>query len=144
MQHVGDLRNPRIGLDGRYVSLSPAPAMTARAERRAMIALVAVFVLLVQALIPAMASAAPGPGGAVICTQMGLQTAPDDGGIAAEHACKHCLCPAPVSDPPPAISIQRIAYAARATPVTPKSLRLTPPTRAPPRPPGQGPPAQTA
>lgn len=118
-----------------------------RTERRAMIALVAVFALLVQALVPAFAMAAPAAAGEMlICTQMGLQTAPGDTGAppAANHGCKHCLCPAPVSDPPPVVSVQRIAYAVAEAPIAPRAHRLIPPARAPPRPPGQGPPTSDA
>jgi len=118
-----------------------------RTERRAMIALVAVFALLVQALIPAYAMAAPAAAGEMlICTQMGLQAAPDGTGAppVADHACKHCLCPAPVSDPPPIASVRRIDYAVVDAPIAPRSQRLIPPARAPPRPPGQGPPTSDA
>lgn len=146
MGHAGGLRNPTIGVGARFVGLPTNQAMTVRAERRAMVALVAVFVLLVQALIPALASAAPsGAGEMLICTQMGLQAAPDDGApAAADHACKHCLCPAPVSDPPPVVSVRRVDYAVTQAPVTPRSHRIAPRARAPPRPPGQGPPASDA
>lgn len=118
-----------------------------RTERRAMIALVAVFALLVQALVPAFAMAAPAAAGEMlICTQMGLQAAPGDTGLpqAADHGCKHCICPAPVSDPPPVVSVQRIAYAVATVPRAPRGHRLIPPARAPPRPPGQGPPTSDA
>lgn len=122
-------------------------ARAERAERRAMIALVAVFCLLVQALVPAFAAAAPASAGEMlICTDMGLQTAPDGGtgAPAQQHSCKHCLCPAPAADPPAVFSVQRIAYAVAATPAVPKTQRLLPPVRAPPRPPGQGPPTSDA
>ncbi|HKP79067.1 MAG TPA: DUF2946 domain-containing protein, partial [Phenylobacterium sp.] len=73
-----------------------------------MIALVAVFALLVQALIPAFASAAPAASGEMlICTQMGLQASPGDPGAPppGDHACKHCLCPAPVTGAPPVAGV---------------------------------------
>ena len=54
MQHRAGLRNPAMGLGRRFVG---QPTKSARAERRAMIALVAVFALLVQALMPAFAAA---------------------------------------------------------------------------------------
>lgn len=133
----GLLRIPQIGLGPRAVELS---ARHARAERQAMLALVAVFVLLVQMLAPAFAVAGPAMDGA-ICTTMGLQAAPDDGAPAPpDHDCKHCLCPAPTSEPPKTAQVVRIAYVEALAPVveTPRGLR--PPTRAPPRPPGQGPP----
>lgn len=111
-----------------------------------MIALVAVFTLLVQALIPAFAVAGPTPdGAAAICTAMGLQQAPDDTGAPpADHACKHCLCPAPADAPPTAVAVGRVAYALREAPAAAASRTLPPPARAPPRPPGQGPPASNA
>jgi DUF2946 family protein len=140
------LRNPVIGLRRRFVGLPVNQAKMERTERRAMIALVAVFALLVQALLPAFAMAAPAATGEMlICTQMGLQTAPGDTGAPpANHGCKHCLCPAPVSDPPPAVGVQRIAYAVAEAPIAQRSQRLIPPARAPPRPPGQGPPTSEA
>jgi hypothetical protein len=112
-----------------------------------MIALVAVFALLVQALIPAFAVAAPATAGEMlVCTQTGLQTAPGDTGapVPADHACKHCLCPATVTDPPAVASVQRVAYAVAAAPASPRPERRIPPARAPPRPPGQGPPTSDA
>ena len=99
--------------------------------------------LLVQALIPSLVMAAPGaPGELLICTQMGLQSAPSDGGAPApaSHACKHCLCPAPATDPPQAVTIQHVAYVVAIAPTALASHRRVPPARAPPRPPGQGPP----
>ncbi|MBU1514264.1 MAG: DUF2946 domain-containing protein [Alphaproteobacteria bacterium] len=122
-------------------------AKVERAERRAMIALLAVFALLVQALIPALAMPAPGAAGEMlICTPIGLQTGPSDPGApaSAEHSCKHCLCPAPMADPPPQVSVQRVAYVVISAEPAPKPRRVTPPARAPPRPPGQGPPTSEA
>ena len=121
------------------------PKPSARAERRAMIALAAVFVLLVQALAPAFAAAGPMPDGATtICTAMGVQQAPDDRAPPADHACKHCLCPAPADQPPAPVSVARIAYAVIQAPASAARRTLPPPARAPPRPPGQGPPASDA
>ena len=57
------LRNPVIGLRRRFVGLPASRAKMERTERRAIIALVTVFALLVQALIPACAMAAPGAAG---------------------------------------------------------------------------------
>ena len=136
-----------MGLRRRFVELPPNRAKAERTERRAMIALVAVFALLVQALIPAFAAAAPASAGEMlICTQMGLQTAPDGGtgAPAQQHSCKHCLCPAPVADPPAVFAVQHVSYAAAKAPAAPKPQRLVPPARAPPRPPGQGPPTSDA
>ena len=122
------------------------PTKQARAERRAMIALVAVFVLLVQALVPAFAVAGPMPDGANrICTTMGVQQAPDDSTPpAADHACKHCVCPAPANLPPVAADVARVAYAVAEAPATAANRTLPPPARGPPRPPGQGPPTSDA
>lgn len=134
-------------LQRRFVGRPTKRAKAERAERRAMIALVAVFALLVQALVPAFASAAPAAAGEMlICTDIGLQTAPGDTGTppAADHSCKHCLCPAPATDPPSVVSVQRIAYAAVEAPASGRTRRLAPPARAPPRPPGQGPPTSEA
>jgi hypothetical protein len=122
------------------------PTRKVRAERRAMVALVAVFALLVQALMPAFAIAGPMPDGAtLICTDMGLQAAPSDSTPpAVDHACKHCLCPAPASGPPATASVVRVAYAVATAPAVEVRRTLPPPARAPPRPPGQGPPASDA
>ncbi len=114
-----------------------------------MIALVAVFALLVQALIPAIASAAPASSGdQVICTSHGLMsvtlddTAPAGGADSAP--CDHCVCPPVAAAPPvslaPAVAI---AYARAAEPGV-DDRDLPPPARAPPRPPGQGPPTSNA
>lgn len=121
--------------------------MTARAERRAMVALVAVFALLVQALVPSLAAAGTLSGeGLSICTQAGLAPAPDGGSAPAPagHDCQHCVCPALTAEPPPVASVQPVAYAEPAAPVadTPRGVR--PQARAPPRPPGQGPPTPNA
>ena len=111
-----------------------------------MIALVAVFALLVQALMPAFAAAGPMPAGATtICTEMGLQAQPGDGAPpAVDHACKHCLCPAPANGPPTSVSVVRVAYAVATAPGIELRRTLPPPARAPPCPPGQGPPASDA
>lgn len=145
MGHQGALRNPAMGLRRRFVGLPTNRAMTDRAERRAMVGLLAVFALLVQALIPAFATAAPASAAEMlICTEVGLQTAPDGAPTPTDHSCKHCLCPAPVSDPSPAATLHRVAYAARSPAPAPAPHRLIPPARAPPRPPGQGPPTSDA
>ncbi|WP_293385335.1 DUF2946 family protein [Phenylobacterium sp. SCN 70-31] len=128
----------------------PKPvAMTAHAERRAMLALVLAFAFVVQMLAPALATAAPTPdGGVTICTTMGLQTLGADlnPGDAPEgpHHCQHCVCPAPLSPADPLMSATRVVYATGVAPVadTPRGLR--PQARAPPRPPGQGPPVPNA
>lgn len=122
------------------------PTRQQRTERRAMIALVALFALLVQALAPAFAVAGPMPDGAgVICTDMGVQTAPNDPAPpAVDHACKHCVCPAPADLPPAVATVTRVAYVVAEAPRTAATRTLPPPARGPPRPPGQGPPASNA
>lgn len=125
-------------------------ARAQRAERRAMLALVAAFALLVQALIPSLAGAAPSPlgglGDGVICTSLGPQTAPTDGGAPAHVGrCDHCVCPATTADlPPPAVEAAPATFAyVRLEPRIPPAAP-PPPARAPPRPPGQGPPSPNA
>lgn len=120
--------------------------MTAeRAERRAMIALAVVFAMLVQAFIPALASAATvHDGQQVICTEMGLKTVQVGDQAPAKQApaapCEHCVCP-PVAAQPPELTlpVALVAYT-RAAPPEAADSDLPPPARAPPRPPGQGPP----
>ncbi len=112
-----------------------------------MIALVAVFTLLVQTLMPAFAAAGPMPdGGGVICTTMGLQTAPSDSAPpAADHSCKHCVCPAPAAEaPPPPPRPPGAPCVEGHAPIAPTPRGLVPQARAPPRPPGQGPPLPNA
>lgn len=129
---------------GRSTNLDRA----VRAERRAMIALVTVFALLIQALIPNLAAASPGPfDGQLICTQMGLGAASDQPGGAPQtgHACQHCVCPAPAAEPTPlVVAVAQVRYAATVAPRVQPRRTLSPPTRAPPRPPGQGPPTSNA
>ena len=114
-----------------------------------MIALVAVFALLVQALIPSLAAAGPaGDPAMVICTTAGAKSVPAGDAPPAQspagHACQHCLCPAPASAPPQAPGVQPVAYVVTEAPMTATPRTLRPPTRAPPRPPGQGPPSSDA
>lgn len=110
-----------------------------------MIALVAVFALLAQALAPGFAVAGSSPdGGDVICTTMGLQAPGDSAPPSVDHACKHCVCPAPADLPPAAATAARVAYAAIASPATAANRALPPPARGPPRPHGQGPPVPNA
>jgi len=125
---------------------APRTALEPRTERRALIALVAVFALLVQVLVPGIAAAAPARGGEqVICTSHGLATvklgdlSPAKGSAASP--CEHCVCP-PLAAQPPAMlePTAAVAYAAEARPEA-TAADLPPPARAPPRPPGQGPPS---
>ncbi len=126
---------------------APTINRLSRAERRGMVALWAVFALMVQILAPAFAAAAPRlpDGSLLICA---------DGGVAPigapmtpaadDHRCDHCVCPAPVIVPSAATSVDRIAYAVPAAAPAPSPRFLIPPARAPPRPPGQGPPHSDA
>lgn len=121
-----------------------------RIERRAMIALLAAFVLIVQALWPTAAMAASPDFGsaAMICTGSGL-AAPPTGDLAPYNAggpmCPDCVCPPLAAEPPSlAMTSAPVRYADAARPYRVASSWVAPPTRAPPRPPGQGPPASNA
>ena len=137
-----------MGLGRPLVGTLSMRAGTARAERRAMIALFTAFALLVQAWIPSLAMAAPASAaGMTICTPQGEQTAPSGSGSdqgPSSHACQHSVCPALVSSPPPMAATQRVAYAVAEAPVTATPRGVRPLPRAPPRPPGQGPPLSDA
>ena len=121
--------------------------MSVSAERRAVIALFAAFALLVQALIPSLASAAPmSNAGMVICTEQGIQAAPPGsvpGPAPADHACQHCICATP------AIEAQESAAASTPVRYTPLSQRVVRDDTilkfsrvlAAPPPPSRGPPA---
>jgi len=117
-----------------------------RNERRALIALVAVFALIVQAFWPLAAAAAPTFGGAtaLICTGHSLETAPagapDKG--AAGQPCQHCVCPTAAALPTVevACSSEAVRYVRTAPAV--RSAQDPGPGRglAAPPPPGRGPP----
>jgi hypothetical protein len=123
------------------------PATHATHDRRAIIALFVMFALMVQALIPTMAMAAPAVGSMVLCTVGGTETFPTDGksGAPAPHRgppCHDCLAAALVAaEPPPALEIRPVVYAVAPVEHAAGPARITPRARAPPRPPGQGPPA---
>jgi hypothetical protein len=116
-------------------------------DRRALAALLAVLALLVQALIPAAAMARPDPsGGMVICTAAGALTIGSDGKPQAPHKgfggmpCQDCLAVAMAAVATPELAVQPVAYAAERVEHAPVTSLLEPRARAPPRPPGQGPP----
>lgn len=124
-----------------------------RHDRRALAALVAVFALMAQALIPAAAMAAqPDAAGAmVICTAAGTQTLTADGKPAAPASgshrgfggmpCQDCLAAAmAVVAPSPVPAIEPVVYALARVDHAPVVRLPAPRARAPPRPPGQGPP----
>jgi hypothetical protein len=119
-------------------------------DRRALAALLAVFALLVQSLIPAAAVAAqPGGAGAlVICTASGTQTITPDGKPVSPAPrkgfggmpCQDCLASALAVVAVPPVTVERVAYQAARVEHAPVRSVFAPCARAPPRPPGQGPP----
>ena len=130
------------------------PTHHARRDRRALAALVAVFALMVQALIPAaaMAQAPDGRGATVICTAAGTRTIAADGAAKAPKPgdarrgfggmpCQDCLAAAmaAVTAPSP-VAMQPVVYETARVEHAPVVRLLAPRARAPPRPPGQGPP----
>jgi hypothetical protein len=127
--------------------------MTARAERRAIAALLAVFALLVQVLTPVAALANSNvAGGEVICTAAG---AVHGAGSSAGHpapagrhdgaGCDHCVCPVAAASPPGASADPRpVRYALGAAPVRATHEGLAPGRGlAAPPPPSRGPPPLT-
>ena len=119
-----------------------------RAERRGMIALCAVFALMVQILAPGFASAAPRlpDGSMLICADGPGKSAvglPGPAGV-DDHPCDHCICPPPLFTATVATTVEPVAYGQQAAAPAPPPRFRTPPARAPPRPPGQGPPASDA
>jgi hypothetical protein len=125
------------------------PRHSATHDRRALAALVAVFALLVQALIPSAAIAAQsGPAGAlVICTATGTQTITPDGDPATAPKkgfggmpCQDCLAAALAVVAAAPVTVERVAYQAARVEHAPVRSVFAPRARAPPRPPGQGPP----
>lgn len=110
----------------------------------------ALFALLVQLMAPSVMAAELGRGETmVICTVMGVQTvqAPTSGtgedGKAALGGlpCLDCLAPAHAALPAPVLPVLSVAYAVGRIEHAPAARFVVPPARAPPRPPGQGPPA---
>jgi hypothetical protein len=116
-------------------------------DRRALAVFVAVFALLVQALVPAAAMAArPSTSGAmVICTGTGVTTVTDrttptkPKGFAG-MPCQDCLAAALAVTQTPALAIFPVNYAAARVERPAVERLVKPRARAPPRPPGQGPP----
>ncbi len=120
-----------------------------RNERKAIIALFAVFALLVQALIPAAAMASPRlVAGDVICDGGRVHTAAAPAGAAGHRAmagmpCQDCLAAALAAVTPPQPAFERVAYVAARIEHAPEPAPITPRARGPPRPFGQGPPSAT-
>ena len=127
---------------------SPEARATSRRPTAAL--LLALFALLLQSLLPAAALAAQAGGRKgdtiVICTQMGVQTIRTDGGKPpakgfAGLPCQDCLGPATaVTAAPQAPAVEPVVYAYVHVERRPDSVTLPVGARAPPRPPGQGPP----
>jgi hypothetical protein len=123
---------------------APRPAND---DRRAIAALFAVFALLVQALMPAAAMAA-GPGGAasVICTASGVHAPSADGKAQAPRKgfagmpCQDCLAVSIAAVVPAPVTVEPVAYVVARVEHAPVRAVFGPRARAPPRPPGQGPP----
>jgi hypothetical protein len=112
-------------------------------------ALLGVLALLVQALLPAAAMAAQSQGHGetvVICTQMGAQTIklgldgkPQKGGFAG-LPCQDCLTASTAALPAPAPVALPVAYVVAQVEHAAPHRAAPQLARAPPRPPGQGPP----
>lgn len=116
-------------------------------DARAIAALVAVFALMIQALVPAAAMAAqPDRSGlSVICTQNGTATVSLGGQPAkpkgfAGMPCQNCLAAALAVTQTPELAVQPVIYQAARVEHAPAERPIEPRARAPPRPPGQGPP----
>jgi len=143
MAHRPGLRSRRIGVEA--VAMRVGGQMSR--DGRAIAALVAVFALMVQALVPAAAMAAqPDRSGfAVICTQNGTSTISFGGQPSkpkgfAGMPCQDCLAAALAVTQTPELAVQPVIYAAARIEHAPAERLIEPRARAPPRPPGQGPP----
>jgi hypothetical protein len=119
----------------------------AKYDRRAIAALLAVFALLVQALIPSAAMATQANDGGVICTATGTHapgglTRPSDAGKTfGGMPCQDCLAAAmAMVVASPVIAAQPVAYEVARIEHASTTALPAPRARAPPRPPGQGPP----
>jgi hypothetical protein len=117
------------------------------------IALLAMLALLVQALMPAAAMAHDAAGQAVmICTADGAKTVAVANGALGDVigkkdskgfaglACAQCVAVALATTTPPDIAVAPVLYAVRLKPAPRAALTGVALARAPPRPPGQGPP----
>lgn len=121
----------------------------ARRRRLSLTALLGVLALLVQALLPVAAMAAQSRADGqtiVICTQMGAQTIkldgdgkPQKGGFAG-LPCQDCLVAATAALPAPAPVALPAVYVVAQVHHTVARRAAPQLARAPPRPPGQGPP----
>ena len=115
-------------------------------DMRGLAALVAMFALMVQALAPAAAMAAS-PDAMIICTQSGTATvafapagSPSKPKGFAGMPCQDCLAAAMAMIETPQLAIQPVVYLTERMEHAPTEQPIEPRARAPPRPPGQGPP----
>ena len=123
-------------------------ARRSRGDRWAFAALVAMFALLVQAMLPpsAMASAAASDPFSIICTGSGTATAQAESAAEkpakgfAGMPCQDCLAAAMAFVATPELTIAPVAYAVAFVEHEPDAQHIAPRARAPPRPFGQGPP----
>lgn len=132
--------------------LSKKGAMSAHGhannDRRAIAALFAVFALLVQSLFPAaaMASAQGSDAASIFCTSTGIHTLAADGKTQAPHKgfagmpCQDCLAISIAAVVTAPVMVEPVAYAIERVEHVPVRSVFAPRARAPPRPPGQGPP----
>lgn len=114
------------------------------------IALLAMLALLVQAFMPAAAMAHEAAGQAVmICTADGAKTVEVAGDVIGKEkpgkgfaglACAQCVAVSLAVTTPPDVAVAPVLYAVRIEPAPRAALTGAYLARAPPRPPGQGPP----
>lgn len=143
MAYPSRLRNRRIGVE----STAMRTGRERGRDRRALAVLVAVLALMVQAFIPAAAMATT-PNAAdtmVICTGTGVATVSDPAAPSkpkgfAGMPCQNCLAVTLAVTQVPPLAIQPVIYAAERIERAPVERLVKPRARAPPRPPGQGPP----
>jgi hypothetical protein len=144
MAHPSPLRNRRIGVETTAMRIGGGLGR----DRGALAVLVAVFALLVQALVPAAAMAAATPDASslmVICTGTGVATVSDQGPPSkpkgfAGMPCQDCLAAALAVVQTPELAVQPVSYTIARIERVPAERLIEPRARAPPRPPGQGPP----
>jgi hypothetical protein len=113
------------------------------------IALLAMLAVFVQALMPAAAMAHDAAGQSVlICTAQGAQVAQVEGDVIGKKdpkgfaglACSQCLAVALATTTPPDVAVAPVLYGVHVAPAPVVALTGVALARAPPRPPGQGPP----
>lgn len=115
---------------------------------RAVAALVAIFALLIQALVPAAAMAASSDPrtGLIVCAAGGAQAVSSSAAPASGRKsfggmpCQDCLAAAMAAITTPDLAVRPVAYVTARVEHVAVAVTLEPRARAPPRPPGQGPP----